>query len=96
MLTKERSVSDTVEAFKEAVSWFKNQIGPNNVTNLQERIDDLYRKAMRHGEAKIRRERNRYKAALKEIRKTFRESNSADHSPGMDRIAEDALRRRKN
>ena len=49
MFTKERSVHDTVEAFKEAVGWYQSLIGPRNVERLRERIDDLYRKAMRHG-----------------------------------------------
>ena len=49
MFTKERSAHDTVASFKEAIGWFKNQIGPANVERFHERIDDLYKKAVQHG-----------------------------------------------
>lgn len=56
MFTKERTVHATVKSFKEAVGWFKNEIGPENVRRLQERIDDLYAKALRHGFERAKKE----------------------------------------
>lgn len=56
MFTKERTVHATVESFKEAVGWFENKIGPENVRRLRERIDDLAQKAFKEGFVKAKAE----------------------------------------
>lgn len=49
MITKQETVHDTVQAFKEAIDWSRLDMGPRNADHLKERVDVLFSEAVQHG-----------------------------------------------